>query len=152
MPINKSCPTNKHVYCNLDWFIESRYIQDENKTIIYQNNVERREESRTFDCHWKSMESWLRKKTLVFCRGYTASTVFRNLQKRSLAFRERGTLYTRYPLWFPCDKLIISLPWKCSPYPLLRDALNSCVGLNPGSLHQYTVLLLSIYLSILFPW
>jgi hypothetical protein len=51
----------------------------------------------------KSMASWVGMKNVVFCNGYKAPTVtlFRNLQKRTLVCRERGTLQTCYKLWSP---------------------------------------------------
>jgi hypothetical protein len=55
--------------------------------------------SMTIDCHWKSMESWVGMTYLVFCNGYDAPTHFWNLQTRSLACREHGTLQACYPLW-----------------------------------------------------
>lgn len=45
------------------------------------------------------MESWIGMKNLDFCSGYNAPTVLQNLQQRSLAYRERGTLQTCYPLY-----------------------------------------------------
>ena len=51
----------------------------------------------TFDCHWKNMESWVGMKNPVFCRRYSAPTLFPYLQKRSLMFRECSTLQTCYP-------------------------------------------------------
>ena len=50
----------------------------------------------TTDYHWKSMESWVGTTNLVFCSGYNAPILFRNLQQRTLACREHGTLQTRY--------------------------------------------------------
>jgi hypothetical protein len=41
--------------------------------------------STTFDCHWKSMESWVGTNNLVLCSDYNMPTLFRNLQKRFLA-------------------------------------------------------------------
>ena len=37
---------------------------------------------------------------LMFSYDYNAPTLLRNLRYRSLACRQRGTLQTRYPLWF----------------------------------------------------
>jgi hypothetical protein len=33
----------------------------------------------TCDCHWKGMENWIGAKTVVFCSGYNASTLFSSL-------------------------------------------------------------------------
>ena len=35
----------------------------------------------TFDCHRKSMESWVGTENLVFYKGHNAPTLFRNLQR-----------------------------------------------------------------------
>ena len=51
------------------------------------------------DCHWNSMEGWAGRNHLVFCSGYNAHALFRNLQKRSLTCKKRETLQTRYPLF-----------------------------------------------------
>ena len=51
-------------------------------------------------CHWESKENCVRTKKLVFCSSYNEPTLLQNLQKWSLACKERGTLLTCYPLWF----------------------------------------------------
>jgi len=47
------------------------------------------------------IDIWLIRKfwKVIFCSDYNASTLFRNLQKRSLKCKERCTLQIRYPLW-----------------------------------------------------
>ena len=45
-----------------------------------------------FDCHCKSVTSRKGTKKLVFCCGYNEPTLFLNLEKRYLTYRERGTL------------------------------------------------------------
>ena len=47
--------------------------------------------STNFDCHWKSLESWVGSKNLIFCSGYSTLTLFRNLQKKSLPCRKRDS-------------------------------------------------------------
>ena len=55
----------------------------------------------------KNMESWVGAKYLV----YNEYILFRNLQKRFLAYQELDTLQTRYPLWsgFPYYNVTTSL-------------------------------------------
>ena len=69
-------------------------------SIIYKNYIEIWRDGSTgstnLDGHWKSMESCVGTKKLVFCNAYNALTLFQN---RSLACRERGTLQTCYPVW-----------------------------------------------------
>ena len=54
--------------------------------------------STSFDCHWKSKESWVGTKNLVFCSGYIESALFQNEQKRYLMCSERDGLHTSLPL------------------------------------------------------
>lgn len=69
----------------------SMHILDENKTVHDWNSDETIGET-TFDCHCKSMDSWEGIKKLVFCSGYNAPSLYRNMQKRSLTCKERGSL------------------------------------------------------------
>lgn len=57
------------------------------------------------------MESWVGAKNLVFGSRYNEHILFRNLQKRFLAYQEHDTLQTRYPLWsgFPYYNVTTSL-------------------------------------------
>ena len=69
-------------------------------------------------------------KDLVFCGSYNWPTLLWNLQKRYLAGRERGSLQTRYPLWYT-GRFIIT--WQ-TLYPPLEGVLS-----RPVNLHQYIV-------------
>ena len=79
----------------------------------------------TFECYWKSMQSWVGMKLFVF----VVHLLFWNLQKSSLVYRECGILQT-VTHYGPqsADK---------APYLPPGDMLSSSVGLNPGNLHQY---------------
>jgi len=50
---------------------------------------------------------------LIFPCGYNASTLFLNLQKKSLTCSERGTLKTCYPLW---STVSLDIIWIGHPY------------------------------------
>ena len=94
----------RHVYPRT--VVSVSYIQDKNKF----NNISKlcRNEGRngstgstTFDYWWKSMESWVVAKNLVFYNDYNTPvpTLFKIYKKRSLACRVCGTLQTCYLLW-----------------------------------------------------
>jgi hypothetical protein len=68
------------------------YSGRETKTTIYKNYFDWSTESMTFDCHCKSMKSWVGVSTLVFYSDYNAPTVFRN---RKISCWE----YHTYPLF-----------------------------------------------------
>ena len=71
----------------------------------------------TFDYHCKSMKIWARVNKLVLCSGYNAPTLFRNLQKMLLTYKECVTLYVLRP-GFPIEMASIFTilaalnPWK----------------------------------------
>lgn len=78
------------------------------------------------------MENWVGMKNLVFYRDYNAPTLIRNLQKKTLALLEHGTIQTFYPvydLWsgFLYYDLII-LHRESIPYPSPRYFLGRFVG------------------------
>jgi hypothetical protein len=88
----------------------------------------------TVNFHWKGMESWVEKKH-VFCSGLNTPILFRNLQAMSYAFREHGTLQTRYPLWYMVRLSVIIIcdtPTRREgfPYSPSRDTLSSS-GFEP---------------------
>lgn len=68
------------------------YIQDENNNIYkkYRNEGEGRDGSTTLI----TIESWVGTTNLVFFMVYNGPSLYQNLQKRSLACREHGTLQT----------------------------------------------------------
>ena len=80
------------------------YIQDEKTSVIY-NNLYRIEggmgqlEQRFMTATGRSIKNWVETKHLVFCSGYNTLTLIWNQQKRSLTYRERGTLQTHYTPW-----------------------------------------------------
>jgi len=81
------------------------------------------------------MESLVGKTNLVFCSGYNAPTLVRNLQKRSLVCRERGTLLTCYPLritgaWYSPNMLPIAVHWSM----VLSQHVTHCDSLEHGTL------------------
>ena len=87
--------------------------------------------STTFDCFWKIMECCVGTKYVVFCSCYYAPTLFRNLQKRSLAWCKRDTLQTRYRLWVRSDFPYYNLPHsfpshskKFEMFPLSNESLH----------------------------
>ena len=116
-----------------DWLSISAISRMTSSTMhfVYKHYIEMREDmgrptrSTACDYHWQSLESSVWTYNVVFCSGYSAPTLFRNLKKRSLACRERGTLKPPHIDMVPS-------------YPPPEDALGSSVGLSHGNLHQYT--------------
>ena len=104
------------------------------QVLLYTIIIERRHRVTTFDCHWKNIMISIETTNLVFCSGYNAPALFRNLQKWSLTCKELAFSITQ-----PTMVRIIN------GQPLLRRhtdtlswyALGSCVSLSLGILHQY---------------
>lgn len=72
----------------IDWLVIIWCLQ-----INTEMKENRTTETRTFNCHGKSVESFVMVRQIVFCSGYNAPTLFRNIQKMYLTCRNHGTQY-----------------------------------------------------------
>ena len=81
----------------------SAIFRTETKSIIYKHYIYMRErmgQGRLTATEEKSIESRIGTNKIILCSDYSAPPLFRNLQKRSLACRERGLSKTRCQLWY----------------------------------------------------
>jgi hypothetical protein len=108
--------------------------------------------STTFDCHWKSMESWIGTKHFVFYSGYNVPTIFQNLQKRSLVCMEHNNLLACYPLWSTV-RLSVLLP---DNPPIERVPLSTAGGCTEQlwvwALGTFTSTQLTEWSHVLLDW
>ena len=70
----------------------------------------------TCDCHWKGMENWIGAKTVVFCSGYNASTLFSSLLRTESM--QLSKQVTNYESWSGFLYYNITTPHReGTPYP-----------------------------------
>jgi hypothetical protein len=52
----------------------------------------------TFNCYWKSLESWVEmKKISICCKGHNYESTILNYKEELFMFKENGTLQTQGP-------------------------------------------------------